>query len=286
MKTIVQCYFPMHEFQGFGVFLSATMNLHHYCSKRSIEVIVSYAKHEIIQSLMINTIPLDIDVKDIIFIRDIMALEEVLNDNSKDIEYVCFYGSSLLSHKDILSFKQSICFVKDHCLNVTNDVKDQFEQTLTSFLCIKHEYVCLHVRVGDEDLVDKVGVYKPLFEKIMENVKQIIDPMLQYSKVVVVSDSEKFKELLKQQSPNLLISSSKPTHLGILKTNTTRENVLETLTDFFLLAFSSRIIIISSNHQHPLVASFFSKICSFLYDIPVVIKKIHLEIFSNSGGYN
>jgi len=278
MKRIVQCYFPIEKFRGFGEFLASTMSLHDFCSKRSIEVFVSYAKHDLIQSLMVNTVPVDIPIEEIPVIQSLSDLESLINDETKDTAYICFYYSTLLTYDKRPLFEESIQFVKEQCLNVTKEVLERVEEVRSVFECNKHEYVCLHVRVGDGDLVHKIGMYKPLFENIIKNIDSIVKPELQYSTVVVVSDSDIFKTLLQKVYSNMHVSSATPAHLGI-HGSVHRQHILDTIVDFFLLAHSSKIIIISSHHQHPLVASYFSKVASFLYDVPVIIQKIHLEIY-------
>jgi hypothetical protein len=288
-KTIVQCYFPIKDFQGFGCYLASTLNLHHYCKKNNYILKNTYQFHKGIQDLLhsdlINNEAISVQDIPIIFTNNDL-ITYISNNMEKSVYYISYY----IGFTDILIYRNeyidSINFVKNTCLQFSDDLIYNIQQTLVNANCMEKEYISVHLRIGDEELVSKMGVYEPLYDCFITNFNNIILPLLESNKIIIISDSITFKKLLKQKftHKNIYIVSTIPSHTGI-DSHVTKESMLGTLHDFGIMAFSKKIYMISAQHQHPLVSSFFSRYCSCIYDIPIVIKKIQLEIFSNKSLY-
>lgn len=288
-KIIIQCYFPIPNFQGFGSYLASIIYLHDYCKNNHLILKNTYSYHSGIYPLIDDIEPVynkDITIDKIPIIHTIEELEKFMKEhNNYNKYYISYYGGSTDILFNRIKYIDSIEFVKLHCLYFKDILNDKINNTLVDAKCIDKNYISLHLRIGDEELVSKEGVYQPLYDCFISNITKIIVPLLETEKVVIISDSITFKEILKTiiVHPNLYITQTVPSHTGLLQD--IDKPIIDTLHDFGIMAHSKKIYIISAQHQHPAVTSFFSRYCSCIYNIPVVIKKIQLEIFSNKSQY-
>lgn len=290
-KTIIQCYFPIPDFQGFGCYLSANITLHSFCKKNNYILKHTYYYHDGLNSLLYSddsiTEATNIPINKIPVIH---TFEELINfiekHNNLTTYFVSFYGGSTDVLLYPIKYTDSINFVKNNCLHFKDELVNKINNTLSIADCIKSNYISVHLRIGDEELVSKKGVYKPLYDCLINNFKNIILPLLENDKIIIVSDSITFKKILKLNffHKNLYIVNTIPSHTGITS-HISKDSMLDTLHDFGIMAYSKKIYMISAQHQHPFVASFFSRYCACIYDIPIVVKKIQLEIFSNKSSY-
>lgn len=292
-RTIIQCYFPIEDFQGFGAYLSSTLYLHDYCVKNNYNLLNSYEYHSSFNKIfkILHTEYIGVKQNNVPIIQTFSELEEYIATQSSNTIYISFYGGNT----DILfnrnKYLESINFVKNHCLNLSEEYNNKINLEFEKNKITKHNYIAIHLRVGDEDLVQKEGIYKPLLECFLKNFEMIILPLLDNDNIVIISDNITLKKLLKDlyTHNNLYIMDTIPYHTGIQKHVNINSNytnrIDDTVLDFFILGYSKQIIIISAQHQNPVVSSFFSRYCGCIYNIPTKIKKIQLEIFNNKTSY-
>ena len=126
-------------------------------------------------------------------------------------------------------------------------------------------YTMIHIRIGDNYLINNATINTRLFDTICSHINQIEKSV--GSKCLVIADSY----LLKQQLADLFITTnSKPIHTGTLLTKLDTSNYEEelynnlqsTLAEFFLLSKSNAIYCLS------FYGSGFSSLCSSTYSIP------------------
>lgn len=287
--TIVQCYFPLLDFQGFGAYLSSTLLLHHYCLQKKYELINSYDYHCAFKnSFYSNPLPgIKPDTSDKIpIINTFNELEDYITSQSSSIIYISFYGGTTDILFNRTKYLESIDFVKSQCLNVSDTLTKKIETLFETIQMSKQQYFAVHLRVGDEDLVQNEGIYKPLYICFLKNIEKLILPLLENEKIIIISDNITLKKILKTNytHPNLYIMETIPRHTGI-QAHIEDSHIDDTVMDFFIMAYSKQILIVSAQHQHPIVSSFFSRYCGCIYNIPTKIKKIQLEIFNNKTSY-
>jgi hypothetical protein len=125
----------------------------------------------------------------------------------------------------------------------------------------KKTYGVIHIRTGDDYLLNKKVMSKEFINKIKNALNRFIVPERKY---LILSDSTYLKNILKTY-PNFYISIKNIEHLGgesINKNNS--EGIINTLTDYYLMSYSNAIICLSV-YGH---ISGFSKYCSVLNNIP------------------
>ena len=287
--TIVQCYFPLSDFQGFGAYLASTLFLHYYCLQKKYKLINSYEFHSAFKnSFFSNPLPgiKPNTTETIPIIHTFDELEDYIASQSSSVIYISFYRGTTDILFNRTKYLESIDFIKSQCLNVSDTLTKKINTLFETILMSKQQYIAVHLRVGDEDLVQNEGIYKPLYNCFLKNIENLILPLLENDKIIIISDNITLKKILKTNyaHPNLYIMETIPKHTGI-QTHIEDSCIDDTLVDFFILAYSKQILIVSAQHQHPIVSSFFSRYCGCIYNIPTKIKKIQLEIFNNKTSY-
>jgi hypothetical protein len=122
----------------------------------------------------------------------------------------------------------------------------------------KEQYVILHLRTGDEQLVNKE---KQIFinPDLLEKIKEIIDST--DKKIILITDSSKIGTYLKSEFPKIHYWENEKTHTGSKKENL--DQLRDTLCDFFTICGSSCIYYFSV-YPH---GSGFSEAPSKIFDI-------------------
>ena len=144
----------------------------------------------------------------------------------------------------------------EHIFEFSSAVKDNIKNLLQSDIS---NYISIHLRLGDKYLeTDKNYVncqnderlyYKDkLFDYIEKNLDKTI---------LFICDNQHFKNTLKQKYNNIIITTSDIGHTGL--SNTTEKQVLDGITEFYLLT-NSNTIISASYSGFSIVASKFKNI--------------------------
>ena len=139
------------------------------------------------------------------------------------------------------------------------------EKTLHELQLQKYIYKAIHIRYGDDYFI-KNGTQK-LYKResirsLINHIRKIINVKDQY---LIISDNNFIKKIIQTHFANTKCIFKEITHLGegsILN----KENVKDTLLDFYLLSYANYIYNFS-NYQH---GSSFSKWCAITYNIPYI----------------
>ena len=157
-------------------------------------------------------------------------------------------------------------FVKSK-LEPNNIMKEYIDHSLQELGLDKNGYGVIHIRTGDNHLVNNEGFTKSFLEKLKIIINTCILPDLRY---LIISDSNVLKNMLKTY-PNFYILIRDIEHLGGEHIKNTETNgIMNTLLDFYLMSYSNTIISLSV-YGH---VSGFSKYCSVIYGIPFKFIKI------------
>ena len=133
--------------------------------------------------------------------------------------------------------------------------------TLNELKLSKKGYGIIHIRTGDNYLVNKQKININFMNKIRNIVKKFINPDRRY---LIISDSNELKNHLKN-IPNFYVKITPIEHVGgeaINKDN--NDGIKNTMLDFYLMSYSNAIFSLSV-YGH---VSGFSKYCAVLNNIP------------------
>jgi hypothetical protein len=184
--------------------------------------------------------------------------------NSKNCE-VCgflsnaypFFNKFTEEGKNFMKFK----------LQPNKMMQSYIENSLDELGLKKNGYGVIHIRTGDNHLINNEGFTKEFLIKIKDILNSSILPDRRY---LIISDSNILKRMLKTY-PNFYILIREIEHLGGEAIKSTETNgVMNTLLDFYLMSYSNTIVSLSV-YEH---ISGFSKYCSVIYGIPFKFIKI------------
>jgi len=185
--------------------------------------------------------------------------------NTKDCEVLgilCTAFPSFFNHKqegkDLINSK----------LQPNEFMRNYIDYTLSELGLTKLGYGVIHIRTGDNHLVNG----EPIDVNFVNNIKNIILKLISPGRrYLIISDSNAFKKHMKSV-PQCYSLIRKIEHLGGEGMRNEKSNgVMNTLLEFFLMSYSNAIISMSV-YQH---ISGFSKYCSILNNIPFKYIKIH-----------
>jgi hypothetical protein len=152
-------------------------------------------------------------------------------------------------------------------LQPNNMMQRYIEHSLAELGLKKNGYGVIHIRTGDNHLLNNEGFTGDFLIKIKSILNNSILPDRRY---LIISDSNILKTMLKTY-PNFYILVRDIEHLGGEGIKSTETNgVMNTLLDFYLMSYSNTIVSISV-YGH---VSGFSKYCSVIYGIPFKFIKI------------
>ena len=150
-------------------------------------------------------------------------------------------------------------FIKNK-ITPNNFIEQNINDILNSIQLNKYNYTILHIRSGDNYLINNDNYNISYINKLYKIITQNTNNNTKY---IILSDTIKLKKLIKVRFPTFYCELKPITHLGELKNNT-NDSVMNTLIDFYLMSYSQNIISISSYEW----GSGFSEWCKTLYDIP------------------
>ena len=125
---------------------------------------------------------------------------------------------------------------------------------------ISKPYITIHVRTGDESLVNNMADSNNTTHTV-ESISKYIANMNPVKQVLLITDSREVKEKLKNTYATVPCN---PVHIGILNTEHLMDDLYSTLAEFLLMSTSSEIHCISRWVN----SSGFSSICAKVYGIP------------------
>lgn len=188
-------------------------------------------------------------------LSNLNKLIEKLNKVDSEV-YFCFvnfYPIFKLEKEQRLLIKQ---------LLIPNDIMIKNINLRLSRLNIEpKKYSIIHIRLGDNYFLEKSKVN-------LTNVNKVISNLSVYNnsneKVVILSDNNFIKQIIKEKFSNFIVQIKPICHLGE-NYNKTTDGILHTLLDFYLLAYSKSIVSFSIHSW----GSGFSFWCGAIYGVPV-----------------
>jgi hypothetical protein len=125
----------------------------------------------------------------------------------------------------------------------------------------KGNYTCIHVRLGDSEMLGTQLTESEEFEITRIKVERIVGNFDSDRKYLIMSDSVRLRQMLKTSGLNVLPGSAAHTGYGDVQ----GEGLEQTLSEFFLLLHSEKIIQISKHSW----GSGFSETASILGGVPI-----------------
>jgi len=172
----------------------------------------------------------------------------LLNSYSKEIIYVLNHSFPFfpIQHSHVSSILKQI---------KPNDVLQKSIFQYLQHLQLKKFHI-IHIRLGDDILIHKNVFYKKTIYKLFIYLRKILNPTKSY---LLLSDNNQIKVLIHKYFPFVSFKKTNITHLGLHES--TSEEVLDTLTEFFLMRFSLSI----TSFSIYLHKTSFSEIASILF---------------------
>jgi hypothetical protein len=284
ISTIHQVYKESYRNKpvtGFGDFLRGCYFLLQFCNENQLQTNVIIL-HPIKQFLKIKNYSLPSTIKDSIefftFTNDTGNVNTIYNSNKTTLDYSWFQYLNQRQNYDEQLFIYTIAFPtssisekhKERIRNIiepNEEIKLYVNQTLQQMKLVKKHFQIFHIRSGDNYLIDNnYMISYDLLQKIISEIKQKIKPNVSY---LLISDNNIIKKILTKQFPFLRSYFKEITHLGE-NLPLHRENIKNTLLDFYMMSHSNAIYGISTLSH----GTGFSKWCAVTYNIPYHCTKI------------
>jgi len=261
IQKIVNVYKTIHHKKPFGLgdylrgclFLSQISHLH------KISFCMNYSEHPI-SSFLINEEIEPISDDKIIIMESNFQKNNIYSYNQS----ISLFNS--FQKKTIYVLNHSFPFLPiqhSHVFSILKQIKpnDILQKSILQYLQTLQlkSFHIIHIRLGDELLVHKNKFYRKTIYKLFIYLKRILDPRGSY---LLLSDNNEIKFLIYKYFPFVSFKKTKITHLGLQDSSS--EEVLDTLTDFFLMKYSSSITSFSI-YTHK---TSFSEVASILFSKP------------------
>jgi hypothetical protein len=145
-------------------------------------------------------------------------------------------------------------------LNPSEQMNMYICEALEHLNLIQKQYIVIHIRSGDNYLINKNELNNDYFCKIKLMIESIINSKNKY---LLISDNLNLKQKLVQHIPNIQYMLEPIGHFGegVLQTD---ENIKNTLIDFYLITLSLKVFAFSC-YDH---GSGFSKWAAETFNIP------------------
>jgi len=182
-------------------------------------------------------------------------LVDHLNQQKPSVEHYYTFCNSFPIYDTFTENARS--FVR-HQLEPTEEMWNHVRERMTKLHIMDRPFSVIHIRSGDKYLLQHKTMSPIVVKKIAVPLKRKLVPG---TTVVLLSDSNQIKILLKRMYPQLIVQCSSILHLGEQDDD---NGTKETLSDFFLMSKATSIVSISPYNW----GSGFSKWCSVVYGIP------------------
>jgi hypothetical protein len=213
---------------------------------------------------LVNNIPLEkylrlntnnmyikrIDLQNIIHLNDINCVNDIKPGFHYIIKPQLFY--STFDYNNITIPIQDVFYFTDEIISNSQ------------LLCNYDNYISLHLRLGDKYLETDVNFVQcpqdtryydenKIFEFIENN---------QNENIIFFCDNQNYKLKLKEKYNNIIIINSEIGHTSLY--NTTKKQILDSITEFYIVTNSNRIYS-ASNSGFSIVASLYKRIPLFKF---------------------
>jgi hypothetical protein len=245
-------YNETNFFFGLGDLIRASMKMYSLSKKMNFHLIVDLQLHPISSFLKIEK----------------HEYTHLVLKNKDNIDYVC-YGAV----EDYVNYKPddsiSFLFTNDFFDGpLTPDIKDFIKHLLTPTDIFqkyineklkkikKKPFQIMHYRLNDDEFLNKIK-NTCQYEEILTNLQKIKEP-----NDILISDTKSFKDLVFKNTIEIMMFDINICHLGL---STDEDAIRDTLFEFFLITYSSKIKTYCKIHA----MSGFVKWISAIYEIPV-----------------
>ena len=269
---------------GLGDFIRGSFCFLQIAKLLNLEFEIDVSNHPIAKYLENSKNIKDIDYNNIMFFRELNQDKEGndnyenkpinINDiflnktiewlNSVDCETFGFFSNS---HPCFNNHNQEGKYLIRQKLEPNELMKTYVDNSLNQLGLSKKEYGVIHIRTGDNHLVNN----EPFTNSFLNKIKHILNKIIVSNRrYLIISDSNVLKNYLKNY-PNFYMLIRKIEHLGGEGMKSKESSgVMNTLLDFYLMSHSNAILSLSV-YDH---VSGFSKYSSIIYDIPFNYIKI------------
>jgi hypothetical protein len=259
--------------QGYADFVKGCIMVLEYCNDNNLSFDIDYKEHPISKYLINNNSnQYNIDYDNIK--RDPNTTPKysykkfmIFNQNVKKCKEPIYftycseypYRKMTQNEKDIIKSK----FTPNSIL------KKNIEDTLVRLKLKEKEYDLVHIRAGDEFLLDNKKMDTIKFNKLINKINNEIDKNKIY---LLLTDNNNLKIELSKIYSNFIYETNEIIHSSLSK-DYNNDGLKNTLTDYFLISLSKSVICFCG-YPH---GSGFSEYCCKIYDIPY--KYIKLPFF-------
>ena len=152
-------------------------------------------------------------------------------------------------------------FVLRSAIPLNESMSDKLISLFKALNVSKGNYTCIHVRLGDSEMLGTQLSESEEFEITRDKVERIVGNFDSGRKYLIMSDSIRLRQMLKTSGMNVLPGSAAHTGFGDVQ----GEGLEQTLLEFYLLLHSEKIIQISKHSW----GSGFSETASILGGVPI-----------------
>ena len=269
---------------GFGDFLRGCYYLMQFCDENNYNYKIDLSKH-ILSNFLKNKINFERENKYINKFEDINAQFIIQNNNNietkiknnfklfKDyiekqeiynnkiyvytISYPIFYPSP--EHKKYIKF----------ILEPTNEILQFSNKILEKINLLNKKYIVVHIRFGDEYLIDKEKNFNVLIlNKLKNEIDQLTKGLKESNNYLLLADNNSIKKYIVDIFPFFKTFFKEITHIG--EGSKDLDKIKNTMVEFHLMSYAKSI----HSYSCYLHGSGFSKWCARTYDIPYTNKFI------------
>ena len=290
---IINIYQPEYNNEikasGFGDFIRGTYFIIQFCEKYNLEVDIqiNHPFNAFLKSQQIN----DLSNLNSNTYQQINSFDKTnfhidgdnYNENEIIDDFCNYLKDQTYENKTALVYTISFNIVSitdEHrkCMRTFLEPINEFKifilNQLTSMKLQLKGYIVIHIRSGDNILINNENFSINYLTLIMREIMQIYNPRNKY---LLISDSIKLKKQIISLLPNIRSLFNEITHSGEGVLLNDNEKIKNTLLDFYLMAYSGKICAYSC-YLH---GTGFSKWCAETYNIPYKCKFIQEEMIIN-----
>jgi hypothetical protein len=249
---------------GIGDFFRGSFFLLQFCIKNNLLFDIDYQNHPVSKYLYkkYNRIEENIDYKNVLYYypENEKTTTKFYNDfitylESKQTKNICLFSNNYPMYK-ISDFEK--IFLRDKFLP-NEELVQIINNKLVTLGLLEKKFNVIHIRV-DDSIFTNDTINNTITTKLYKFVDKICKTK-HNSKLLLLSNSNKIKKILKNIFNHLIIDINNITHLAFSNDDL---SIRDTLCDMFMISKSEEVFSISS-YGH---GTGFSKYICLLYDIP------------------
>ena len=249
---------------GIGDFFRGSFFLLQFCIKNNLLFDIDYQNHSVSKYLYkkYNRIEENIDYKNVLYYYpdNEKTTTKFYNDfitylESKQTKNICLFSNNYPMYK-ISDFEK--IFLRDKFLP-NEELVQIINNKLVTLGLLEKKFNVIHIRV-DDSIFTNDTINNTITTKLHNFVDKICKTK-HNSKLLLLSNSNKIKKILKNIFNHLIIDINNITHLAFSNDDL---SIRDTLCDMFMISKSEEVFSISS-YGH---GTGFSKYICLLYDIP------------------